>query len=114
LTLLIMPPDCPHVEESGANLLVNATERRLMELSKKCGTKDRLYRNTLPFLLPSQRGLTRLRNALREVAALEAVKRDFASQLDTEQRDELKQKLDQALERVVEALGAAYTYATRI
>jgi hypothetical protein len=114
LTLLVMPPGCPHVEESGAKLLATATEQRLMELSKKCGTKDRLYRNTLLFLLPSQRGLTRLRSALREVAALEAVKRDFGSQLDVEQRDELKQKLDKAREGVVEAVGAAYTFGARI
>jgi hypothetical protein len=114
LTLLIMPPDCPHIEEAGAKMMTTATEKRILELSLKCATKDRLYRNTLLFLLPSQRGLTRLRNALREVAALEAVKRDYASQLDTEQRDELKQKLDKARESVVEALGAAYTYAARI
>ncbi len=114
LTLLIMSPDCPHVEEAGAEFLASGTEKRLLELSQKCGTKDRLYRNTLLYLLPSQRGLTKQRNALREVAALEAVKRDYASQLDAEQRDELKQKLDKAREGVVEAVGGAYPYAARM
>jgi len=85
-----------------------------MELSSKCGSKDRHYRNTLIFLLPSPRGLTRLRNALREVAALESVKRDYASQLDEEQRVELKQKLEKARESVGDALGAAYTTAARV
>jgi hypothetical protein len=114
LTLLIMPPDCPYIEEAGSKLTATPTEQRIMELSSKCGSKDRHYRNTLIFLLPSPRGLTRLRNVLREVAALESVKRDYASQLDEEQRAELKQKLEKARESVGEALGVAYTTAARI
>jgi hypothetical protein len=114
LTLLVMPPDCPHVEEEGGKLLASATEQRILGLSEKCGTKDRHYRNTLLFLLPSPRGLTRLRNALREVVALEAVRRDYAGQLDEEQRAELKEKLDKAREGVGEAVGSAYTTVARI
>jgi hypothetical protein len=85
-----------------------------MELSQKCGSKDRLYRNTLLFLLPNQRGLTRLRKELREVAALEAVKRDYASQLDPDQLNELKQKLTKQKETVSEVIGGAYPYIARI
>jgi hypothetical protein len=106
-----MPPDCAYVENGGGAVSV---ERRLLELSQKCGSKDRLYRNTLLFLLPSSRGLTRLRNAMREVTALEAVQRDYGSQLDGEQVAELHQRLGDARKVVVEALSKAYTYMARI
>jgi hypothetical protein len=59
-----------------------------MHLSRK-SRKDRLYRNTILFLVPNQRGLRRLRKELREVAALEGVKRDYTSQLGPEQLDKL-------------------------
>ncbi|RMG44917.1 MAG: ATP-binding protein, partial [Acidobacteria bacterium] len=76
LTLLIMPPECAYSEENGqGRLMTSDVEQRLLDLSLKCGRRDRLYRNTLLFLLPSPRGLSRLRAALREAAALEALAR---------------------------------------
>ncbi len=111
LTLLIMPPDCVWSEEGQ---LFGGGKDRILELSQKCGTKDRLYRNTILFLLPNQRGLARLRKELREVAALEAVKRDYASQLDSDQLEELKQKLTKQKETVTEVIGGAYPHIARI
>ena len=113
LTLLIMPPDAvwsdePMLEGTGG------PKERILELSQKCGSKDRLYRNTLVFLLPNARGLTRLRKELREVAALEAVKRDYTSQLDPEQLEELKQKLTKQKETVSEVMGGAYPHLARV
>jgi hypothetical protein len=110
-----MPPECVYSENGGEpRLFASSTEQRLLELSQKCGSKDRLYRNTPIFLLPSSRGLARLRKELREVTALEAVKRDYSGQLDIEQLGDLTKRLDTARKAVTEALGAAYTYVARI
>jgi hypothetical protein len=112
-----MPPECVYSENGpdlSGRLFASSTEQRLLELSQKCGSKDRLYRNTLLFLLPSSRGLARLRKELREVTALEAVKRDYSGQLDTEQLGDLAKRLDTARKAVTEALGTAYTYVARI
>lgn len=115
LVLLIMPPECVYSENGGEpRLFASSTEQRLFSLSQKCGSKDRLYRNTLLFLLPSSRGLARLRKELREVTALEAVKRDYSGQLDTEQLGDLTKRLETARKAVIEALGTAYTYVARI
>ncbi len=115
LSLLILPPDCAYNEPgSQPNLVPTIAEQRIMSLSKKCGTRDRLYRNTLLFLLPSNRGLMRLRNAFAEVSAMETVKKDYGAQLDNEQTGDLTTKLDKARKAVGEALGAAYSYIARI
>jgi len=111
LTLLILPPEFVWSEEGQ---LWGGAKNRIKELSEKCGSKDRLYRNTLLFLLPNQRGLNRLRKELREVAALEAVKRDYASQLDPDQLDELKQKLAKQKDAVSEVVGGAYPHLARV
>jgi hypothetical protein len=111
LTLLLLPPDCVWSDESP---LWNSAKDRIKELSQHCGSKDRLYRNTLLFLLPNSRGLNRLRKELREVAALEGVKRDYASQLDDDQVDELKQKLGKQKETVSEVMGGAYPHIARV
>jgi hypothetical protein len=115
LTLLIMPSACAYSENGGAlSLIPSPVEQRILDLSLKCGNRDRTYRNTLLFLLPSSRGMTRLRNAFREVAALEAVKRDYGGQLDGEQRDALSKRLGAASKGVIESLGSTYTYIVRI
>ncbi len=109
LALLIMAP--AYALEEG-NLW--GPQEKLRELSQKCGTKDRLYRNTLLFLVPSPRGLARLRKELREVAALEAIRRDYGSQLDPEQLKELDQKLSGQRETVAEVMGGAYPHIARM
>jgi hypothetical protein len=110
LTLLIMSPECVWGEDG----IFGGTINRIKELSAKCGSKDRLYRNTLLFLLPNQRGLNRLRKELREVAALEGIKRDYSGQLDPEQLDELKQKLAKQKETVNEVIGGAFPHIARV
>jgi hypothetical protein len=115
LTLVVMPPSCAYSDDAGQPLLVaSPPEEAVMRLSQKCGKKERHYRNTLLFLLPSPRGLGRLRNALREVQVLKGVKEDYGSQLDDEQRKDLNDRLSNAQKSVGESLGSAYTYAARI
>ena len=115
LTLVVMPPSCAYSDEGGQpSLVASPPEEAVMRLSQKCGKKERHYRNTLLFLLPSPRGLGRLRNALREVQVLESVKQDYGSQLDEEQRNDLNGRLTTARKSVTESLGSAYTYAAQI
>jgi hypothetical protein len=111
LTLLIMPPDCVWSDEGQ---FWDETKDRIQALSHRCGSRDRTYRNTLLFLLPNQRGLTLLRKELREAAALEGVKRDYASQLDPDQLGDLKQRLAKQKDAVAQALGGAYPHVARI
>lgn len=115
LTLLVLPPAAAYSENgSQTRLVATPAEQRILDLSRKCGTRDRLYRNTLLFLLPSTRGLNRLRSAFGEVAALEAVQRDYGGQLDGEQVQELTGRLEKARKAVNEALSGAYTYIARV
>jgi hypothetical protein len=115
LTLVVMPPSCAYSDDaSQPSLVASPAEEAVMRLSQKCGKKERHYRNTLLFLLPSPRGLGRLRNALREVQVLESVKQDYGSQLDEEQRNDLNGRLTTARKSVTESLGSAYTCAAQI
>ncbi|GIW42342.1 MAG: hypothetical protein KatS3mg076_2919 [Candidatus Binatia bacterium] len=111
LTLLILPPSLAWDENGGAS---EAIQEHVKAISTRCGGKERLYRNTLVFLAGTARGLSKLRQAYRERAALEAVRRDFWDQLDDEQREDLKKRLEAARKAALEALGPAYTVALRV
>ena len=111
LALLILPPSLAWNDNGGDN---TAVRERVLEISSRCGGKDRLYRNTLVFLAGTSRGLSRLRKAYRERAALEAVRADYWEQLDDEQKRDLKERLGKAAAATEEALGTAYTVALRV
>ncbi|MBC7352707.1 MAG: DUF499 domain-containing protein, partial [Thermogutta sp.] len=111
LTLLVLPPSLAWDENGGGK---DAVEDCVRAISTRCGGKERLYRNTLLFLVGTARGLNRLRQAYRERAALEAVRRDYGNQLDEEQREDLGKRLDEARRAALEALGPAYTVALRV
>ncbi|MBI2917634.1 MAG: ATP-binding protein [Chloroflexi bacterium] len=111
LCLLLLPPSLAWGEDEAGKVLV---KNRVMELSTKCGAKDRLYRNTLLFLATTSRGLSKLRQAYSERAALRAIQSDYGSQLDGEQKDDLKKRIEAADKSALEALGPAYTIALRI
>lgn len=85
-----------------------------LQLSSKCGGKERLYRNTLLFLAPTQKGLGKLRNAFRERAALAGVQKDYSTQLDDDQKAELKKKIEIAEKALIETMGPAYTIAVKV
>jgi hypothetical protein len=111
LTLLVLPPSLAWDENGGAK---DAIQERVKAISTRCGGKDRLYRNTLLFLAGTSRGLSKLRQAHRERAALEGVRADYWDQLDEEQQEDLKKRLDAARKTALEALGPAYTVALRV
>jgi hypothetical protein len=111
LTLLVIPPSLAWGDDTASQ---DAVRKRVLELSALCGQKERHYRNTLLFLAPTARGIAKLRNANRERAALRGVQADFASQLDDEQRADLKGRVDTAEAACVQALGPAYTVVLRV
>jgi hypothetical protein len=111
LTLLVLPPNISWDENGGGK---SALLNHVVEISSRCGGKERLYRNTLIFLAATARGIGRLRQAHRERSALERVKADYGGQLDEEQKEDIKKRLETAKRNSLEALGPAYTVALKI
>ncbi len=111
LTLLILHPSLTWTENGGGK---DEIKRMIFQLSERCGAKDRIYRNTLLFLVTNPRGLTKLYNAYRERAALRGIKSDYWDQLDADDREELSKRLESAERASVEALGPAYTVVCRV
>lgn len=120
LTILVLPPsmawDLPDRQagENGNGKSKDAVKKHIMEISLRCGGKDRIYRNTLLFLAPASRGLAKLRQAHREWAALEGVRADYGDQLDEDQKDDMKKRLEAARRATLDALGPAYTAVFRV
>ena len=111
LTLLVLPPSLAWGDDDASR---DTVRKRVQALSSRCGGKERLYRNTLVFLVPAARSLAKLRQAYRERAALAGVRNDYGEQLDQAQADDLKKRIEAAEKAALEALGPAYTVGLRL
>lgn len=110
LTLLLLPP---HLVWSDGEESQEQVRKAVLQRSRRCGAKDRQYRNTLLFLVPTTRGVSRLRSALRERNALRSIRHDYGGQIDAEQMEDLDDRIRAADRTAAEALPAAYTVALR-
>lgn len=111
LTLILLRPSLAVTGDESSG---DAAEQAVLQISQQCGGKDRMYRNTLLFLAPTSRGLSRLRQAHRDYATLMAVQRDYGDRLDPDQKEDLRKRLDAASKAAAEALGPAYITALRV
>lgn len=111
LTLLILPPSLSWGDNGSGK---DAIQKSVSVLSARCGGKERIYRNTLLFLAGTQRGLNKLRQSHREQAALQGIKNDYWNQLDEDQKEDLKKRLEIAERGALEVLGPAYTVVLRV
>ncbi len=110
LTLVILPPSVQWIE----NHAKNPAQDLILQLSKYCGTKERLYRNTLLFLSASENGARNLQNAYRDKTVIESILNDYNSQLDSEQKAELKSKSENTQKFFEDTCSTAYTVVARV
>lgn len=111
LTLAILTPSIAWGETPDSQKDVKSF---VMKLSLSCGSKDRTFRNTLLFLAPSVKGLSKLRQIYRERSALSAVLKDYSDQLDEIEKSDLKKRLDESEVQRREFLCATYSTLLRV
>jgi len=104
-TLIVLGPDKPATHDG----VSTKARGRIERLATKRGNNERLYRNTLLFLLPSQAGLGKLTESVTTYLASQRVSSEYGSQLDAEQRADLKKRIDLANQDIEKALAATYS-----
>lgn len=109
LTLILLSPT-----RSWGGRALKTIEREVSELSAKCGKRERVFRNTLLFLAPSEEGLPPLMWSMRFLMSLERVRDDFRGQLESEQNEELKVRIASARADLQQSIADAYTVALRM
>ncbi|MGL1937137.1 MAG: DUF499 domain-containing protein [Fibrobacterales bacterium] len=104
-TLIVMHPRFRH---STSGLTQEGTEF-VEKISTKKGNADRVYRNTLLFLVASEVGYAKLATNLKDYLACKKIQDEYKSQVDEEQKVELKRKFDEANSSSNNHLSSAYS-----
>jgi hypothetical protein len=108
-TLLILSP----VHLAKANGINGKTLPTIEKIATKKGNSERIYRNTLLFLVCSELGIGKMQSEAREYLACQKINAEYNSQLEPEQRQDLKKRMDDASRGLEGAIVAAYSIVVK-
>lgn len=92
-----------------ANNIADNTKKYVEQIAIRKGNSDRIYRNTMLFLAPSDYGRVQLVVAARDYLACKRISDDYGSQLERDQKEDLRKKIEEASKQVEVALVNAYS-----
>jgi len=93
---------------------INGKTLPLIEkIATKKGNSERIYRNTILFLLCSEIGIGKLQADVRDYLACQKISTEFSSQLEKEQKDDIKKRIEESSKQADSALVAAYSIVVK-
>ena len=103
-TLIILHPRYQALPDK-----INGNIRPVIErLATKKGNSERIYRNTMLFLVCHEMGYNRLESLTREYLACQKISLEYSSQLEREQKEDIKKRIEESTKLVEGALVSAY------
>lgn len=105
LTLVVLNPQF-HADE---NRIAENTRKYIEQIATKKGNSERIYRNTMLFLGVTNYGLTQLVVAVKEFLACKKISEEYNSQIERDQKEDLRKKIEDETKRVETALVNAYS-----
>jgi len=104
-TLLILSPNFL-AKPNGLN---GKTLPLIEKIATKKGNSERIYRNTLLFLVCSELGIGRLQADVREYLSCQKINLDYKNQLEQEQKFDLKKRMEDSSTSTEASIVAAYS-----
>lgn len=108
-TLVILPPQYLATE----NGVVGKTTAFIEKLATQKGNSDRLYRNTMLFLVCSEIGINSLKVHLKNYLACQKISSEYQNQLSSSQKEDLRKRMEDANKTAEKALVEAYTIVAK-
>jgi hypothetical protein len=104
-TLIILSP-----QYLGNPSEVNGKTKPIIEkLATKKGNSERIYRNTMLFLLCSEIGIGKLQDDVKNFLACQKINLEYSSQLNNEQKADIRKRIDDASKLADISLTSSYS-----
>lgn len=108
-TLVILSPDYL----ANPNEVNGKTKPFIEKLATKKGNSERIYRNTMLFLVCSEIGIGKLQDDVRSYLACQKISADYNSQLNAEQKADIKKRIDETSRQSDTSLVSAYSLVVK-
>jgi len=104
-TLIIMHPRY----QANPNEVNGKTKPIIQKIATEIGSRSRVYRNTILFLVSSEVASGTLNSNIRDYLACQKISIEYASQLEREQKDDTKRRMDEASKASDSSIVTAYS-----
>ena len=91
----------------------NNTKTLIEKIATKKGNSERIYRNTILFLIASDGASGKLQSDIRDYLACQKIASDYSSTLERDQKEDLKKRMDDASKNTDGALVTTYATITK-
>lgn len=108
-TLIFLSPYYQATKER----LVGDTAPYIEKLATKKGNSERIFRNTILFVVCSELGIAALRAKAQEYLACRQIEQEYKSQLDAEQKQDIARRIDSSSKELDKAIVTAYTVVVK-
>jgi predicted AAA+ superfamily ATPase len=89
---------------------VNGQTKPIIEkLATKKGNSERIYRNTMLFIAASELGIGKLQDDIKNYLACQKISLEYNTQLNTEQKTDIKRRIDDSSKQAESSLVSAYS-----
>ena len=87
----------------------NNTKTIIEKISTKKGNSERIYRNTILFLVASDSASGRLQSDIRDYLACQKISSDYSSTLENDQKEDLKKRMGEASKNTDSSLVTTFS-----
>lgn len=108
-TLVILSPQYL----ANPNEVNGKTKPVIEKLATKKGNSERIYRNTMLFLLCSEMGIGKLQDDVKNYLACQKISSEYSSQLNNEQKTDIKRRIEDAGRQSDISLVSAYSLVAK-
>ncbi len=109
LTLALLPSKYT----GNANGLSKETLKTIKEIATQRGNSSRIYRNTILFLVCSEIGESTLKRHITDFLACQKIGLEYSSQLEREQKDDIRRKMEEMSKSCETSLATAYSIVVK-
>ena len=109
LTLIVMSPS--YARPTGGTSL--SLENAIKQIASKRGNSDRIYRNTIFYLVCSEAGRAALNGQLCDLLACNKILEEYAGRLENDQKQDIQSRKKEYEHQVEAALIKAYNIAAK-
>ncbi len=85
------------------------TKTIIEKLATKKGNSERIYRNTMLFLICSELGIGKLQEDIRNYLACQKINTEYNTQLTSEQKTDIRRRIEEASKQAETSLVSAYS-----
>lgn len=110
ITLIILSPK---YQATSTGNIEGQTKALIERIATKKGTSERIYRNTIIFLICSEIGSSKLMTDVRDYLACQKITAEYGGQLERDQKEDIKRRMDEASRQIGLSITNAYSIVAK-